>query len=577
MTASQLCATTRRLWTALAAVSGLMAVGLASFGGSLTAQPAPDGKTIEARNGLVVTVSSPASDAGLSILQQGGNAVDAAVATAFALAVTHPTAGNIGGGGFMLVHPPAGQGKPAFFDYREMAPAAATADMYANGFSSYDHKAVGVPGTVRGLELAHQRFGKLPWKDVVAPAIKLADGFVVDARFAGALNNVVRSSPNHAELRRVYGKNGGTEQWQAGDTLKLPDLAKTLRLIADQGPNAFYTGPIADLIVAEMKAGGGIISKADLAAYRAKEREPVHGTYRGYDIYGAPPPSSGGIAMVEMLNVLENYDLKKQGRYSPQTLHVMTEAMRRAYLDRARFLGDSDFTSVPSHLTTKEYAKTLANGIDLAHATASASLAPDLKVIDTESEETTHFSVIDKDGMAVSNTYTLEGGYGSKVVVRGAGFLLNNEMGDFNRRPGVTNTRGSIGTPANQIVPGKRMLSSMTPTIVVKDGKLRLVTGSPGGRTIINTVLNVVVNVVDFDMDARHAVDSPRMDHEWFPDQLRVERGMPAESLAKLREMGHKVSEAGGQGDAHSILIDPKNGAYQGAADKRSNGKAAGY
>ncbi len=566
---------------ALAATAGLLA-GLILLT-SLTAPPAAQAdasdKAVEARNGMVVSVSPPASEAGRAILQQGGNAVDAAIATAFALAVTWPQAGNIGGGGFMLVHPPAGKGTPTVFEYRETAPAAATADMFAKGMDRYSVKVAGVPGTVRGMELAHKRFGKLPWPALVAPAIKLAEeGFPLDAGLASSLNVLVAGSARHPELRRVFGKKGGEEDWQAGDRLTQPDLAKTLRLIADQGAAAFYTGPVADLIEAEMKAGGGLVTKADLAAYKAKERQPIHGTYRGYDVYGPPPPSSGGVCLVEMLNILENFDLKKHGRFTAPTLHLMTEAMRRAYLDRARYLGDPDFTAIPARLTTKEYARQLAAGINPDRATPSADLAKDIKLTDGESDETTHFSVIDKDGLAVANTYTLENSYGCRVVVRGAGFLLNNEMTDFNLRPGVTTRQGAIGTPANQIAPGKRMLSSQTPTIVAKDGKPVLITGSPGSRTIINTVLCVVLNVVDFDMDVRAAVDAQRMHHQWFPDELRLERaGNNPEVVAKLRAMGHKVYVDGRQGDAHTIRVGPRTGHYLGAADHRIHGQASGY
>jgi gamma-glutamyltranspeptidase/glutathione hydrolase len=528
-------------------------------------------------NGAVVSVCPEASAAGLSVLKAGGNAVDAAVATAFALDVTYPAAGNIGGGGFMLVHPSHGNGVTAF-DYRETAPAAATVDMYAAGAERYSHKIVGVPGTVRGLELAHKRFGKLAWKDLVAPAIKLADdGFTLDAGMAGSLNSVVAGSAQFPELRHVFGKRGGEESWKPGERLVQPDLAKTLRAIAEHGADTFYTGSIADLIAAEMKAGGGLITKADLAGYKAKEREPIHGTYRGYDVYAPPPPSSGGVCLVEMLNVLEQFDLKARGRDKPETLHLMAETMRRAYCDRARYLGDPDFTTIPTHLTTKEYSKQLAASIDLNHATKSEALAPDLKLAGAESDNTTHFSVIDKDGMAVANTYTLEHSYGSRVVVRGAGFLLNNEMMDFNHRPGVTNRRGAIGTPPNQVAPNKRMLSSMTPTILAKDGKPFLITGSPGSRTIINTVLCIVVNVVDYGMIARDAVDAPRLHHQWFPDEIRLEQLRGSTDVAdRLRSMGHRVA-GGRQGDAHTILVDPKTGRFIGAEDRRIRGGLAGY
>jgi gamma-glutamyltranspeptidase/glutathione hydrolase len=540
-----------------------------------TAQ-APDRHTAEGKNGMVVAVCPIAADVGLGVLKAGGTAVDAAVAVAFAEAVTWPEAGNIGGGGFMLVWPGGGK-DPTVFDYRETAPAAATKDLFADGKTDWtSHKAAGVPGTVRGLALAHQRFGQRPWKELVLPAAKLAeDGFTVDGPLARRLNGVLADKKTrNAEFRRVYGKAGG--EWAAGDTLKLPDLGRTLRMIGEQGPDWFYTGENAARVEAEMKAGGGLITAADLAAYRAKERKPVRGTYRGFDVYAPPPPSSGGIALVESLNILETLDLKKHPRQSPETIHLLAEAMRRAFCDRARHVGDADFVTVPDHLTSKDYARKLAAGIDPARATKSESLAPELTVRES-ADSTTHFSVIDKDGMAVANTYTLENSFGNRVVVRGAGFLLNNEMTDFNPRPGVTTRTGMIGTEPNQIAPGKRMLSSMTPTIVAKDGKPYLVTGSPGGRTIINTVLCVVVNTLDYDMPARAAVDEPRLHHQWFPDRLSLEKWTDKDAVwQKLKGMGHAV---GGhrQGDAHTIRIDPKTGVYQGAADKRLNGKAAGW
>jgi gamma-glutamyltranspeptidase/glutathione hydrolase len=536
---------------------------------------AADAKAIEAKNGLVVSVSEPASDVGVAILKQGGNAVDAAVATAFALAVTHPAAGNIGGGGFMVIHP--AKGEPIVIEYRETAPAAATKDMFAKTTERLGHKVVGVPGTVRGMALAHQRFGKLPWKDVVMPAVQLAEeGFAIDASLAMSLNGVVAGSSEFPELRRVLGKKDGSADWIAGNRLVQKDLGKTLRLIAEQGPDAFYKGPIADLLVAEMQKGGGLVTKADLEAYKANARTPIHGSFRGHDIYAPPPPSSGGICLIQMLNILENFELKKQGRYSPATLHLMVEAMRRTYYDRARWLGDSAFTKIPPHLTTKEYARELAQGINREKATKSEDLARDIPLA-KEGDSTTHFSVIDKDGMAVSNTYTLEHSYGSRVVVRGAGFLLNNEMVDFNWRPGVTDRHGGIGTEPNQIAPGKRMLSSQTPTIVAKNGKVLLVTGSPGGRTIINTSLCVVLNVLEFDMDIRAAVDAPRLHHQWFPDEVKFEGTGPyRDAVEKLRSMGHVVY-GGRQGDAHSIYVDPKTGLYHGAEDKRISGKASGY
>jgi gamma-glutamyltranspeptidase/glutathione hydrolase len=524
--------------------------------------------------GMVVAVSPPGADVGRVILMRGGNAVDAAVATALAMAVTYPSAGNLGGGGFMVVHPAPGKGDPVVIEYRERAPLAATRTMFTKSDSIYSHKAAGVPGTVSGMWLAHQKFGRLLWREVVAPAVRLAEeGFRVDAQLAGSLNWVTSSHMPTPEMKRVMGK---ADDWKPGDLLVQKDLAATLRRIMEKGPEGFYKGQTAELIVKEMKAGGGLITKEDLAAYTAKLRKPIHGTYRGYDVYAPPPPSSGGTCLVQMLNVLENFDLRKQGRYSAETLHLMGETMRRAYCDRARYLGDGDFVKIPAHLTTKEYAKKLAASIDPAKATRSEALAPDVPMA-REGDSTTHFSVIDPDGMAVANTYTLERSYGSRIVVRGAGFLLNNEMMDFNWYPGQTTRDGQIGTEANLVAPGKRMLSSQTPTVVAKDGKVFLVTGSPGSRTIINTSLCVVVNAIDFGMPARQAVDAPRLHHQWFPDQLRFEgTAEHADAVERLRKMGHGVTGTQ-QGDAHTIIVDPRTGRYHGAADRRINGKAAGF
>jgi gamma-glutamyltranspeptidase/glutathione hydrolase len=567
------------------------------------AKQSPDGKSsqsdptarplVEGKQGMVVSVSPQASDAGLQILQQGGNAVDAAIATAFALAVTFPDAGNIGGGGFMLICPspkhPQKFAGALCIDYRETAPAAATKEMFANDSRQTGHKVVGVPGTVRGLELAHSH-GKLPWKNLLQPAIRLAEeGFAADAVLAADLNRLLKDKDASQEFRRVFGmpngiganenKPGEAATWSAGDRLIQPDLARTLKRIADEGPDAFYRGEVANQLVAEMKAGEGLITRDDLSGYKAQARVAVHGTYRGYDIYGSPPPSSGGTCLVEMLNILEHFNLRQYDRFSAQTLHLMTEAMRRAYCDRARYIGDPDFVKIPDHLTSKEYASKLAKEIDPNRATKSEALAPEIDLA-AEGPSTTHFSVVDGDGMAVSNTYTLQNSYGSRVVVRGAGFLLNNEMTDFNPRPGHTDRTGKIGTLPNVIVPGKRMLSSQSPTIVTRDGKLVLITGSPGGRTIPNTVLNVLVNVLEYDMDLRLAVDAPRTHHQWFPDRLSFEgvnQDRYAETVQQLVKMGHTLDKRGSkQGDAHSILI--LDGTYYGAADyRRTIGKAAGY
>jgi gamma-glutamyltranspeptidase/glutathione hydrolase len=545
--------------------------------GGLTLWAVPAAETQQPeRHGVVVAVSPPGADVGRDILLKGGNAVDAAVATAFAMAVTYPSAGNIGGGGFMLVYPPGGKGGPVLFDYREKAPQAASRTMYTKHDSWYSARAVGVPGTVRGLALAHARFGKLPWKDLVMPAIKLAeDGFVIDSALAGSLNWIVGSSPEFPELRRVLGKDGEAN-WEAGDRLVQKDLARTLRLIAEKGPDGFYKGAVAELLAAEMKNGGGLITAADLAAYEAKARTPIHGTYRGYDVYGPPPPSSGGTCLVEMLNILENFDLHQHGRFAPETLHLMIETMRRTYCDRARYLGDADFIKVPDFLTSKDYARKLARSINLHKATRSEELAKDIP-LKGEGDSTTHFSIIDGDGMAVANTYTLERSYGSRIVVKGAGFLLNNEMMDFNWFPGETTRAGGIGTEPNQVAPGKRMLSSQTPTIVTKNGQVVLITGSPGSRTIINTVLCVILNTIDYGMDIQAAVDAPRLHHPWFPDTACFEgAGEYRDAVRRLESMGHAVRGTR-QGDAHSIALDPKTGKYVGAADHRINGKVSGF
>jgi gamma-glutamyltranspeptidase/glutathione hydrolase len=532
--------------------------------------------TSSGKTGVVVSVSPPATRVGEAVLARGGNAVDAAVAVGFALAVTWPEAGNIGGGGFMLVRPAGAKSAPVVFDYRETAPAAATKDLFVKNKRT-PHLIVGVPGSVAGMFLAHKKHGKLPWKDLVTPAVALAEeGFAIDGALADSINRALRRGKALPELLRVYGKDEGRSRWQAGDQLVQKDLSRTLQRIADEGPDGFYKGRTAELLVEEMKAGGGLITQADLAGYEAKVREPIHGTYRGYDVYGPPPPSSGGICLVEMLNVLENFDLKKHGRYSPATLHLLAETMRRVFHDRARYLGDNDFVKIPAHLTSKEYARKLADTIDPKKATPRADLAADMPLAE-EKKHTTHYSIIDGDGMAVSTTTTLENSFGSKVVVRGAGFLLNNEMTDFNLTPGVTTRAGAIGTEPNQIAPGKRMLSSMTPLIVVKDGKPVLITGSPGGRTIINTVLWVTLGVLEFGEPLREAVYAPRIHQQWFPDRIEVEAPLakkyPA-TIAALEKLGHKIRTEREQGDAHSIWLEPKSGTYQGVVDpRRQSGK----
>ena len=538
--------------------------------------------------GMVVSVSPPATRAGVEILRRGGNAVDAAIAVEFALAVAWPEAGNIGGGGFMMVHP--GPGRPdqpvVCIDYREVAPRRATERMFGPDDGRHTHKIVGVPGTVHGMLTAHRRYGSLKWKHLLDPAIGLArDGVPVDAALARSINRVlairsVRQGTHHQELVRVYSKPGGGP-WQAGDRLLQPDLAATLRRIAKDKDEGFYDGKTARLIAREMKRGDGLITRDDLDHYRARVRNAIHGTFRGHDVYGAPPPSSGGTCVVQMLNVLEQLDLNTHPRYSARNLHLLAETMKRAFCDRARHLGDEDFVDIPVHLVAKSYARTLAQGINPRKATRSEVLAPEIKISD-ESPQTTHFSVVDANGMAVSNTTTLEGSWGARIVVRGAGFVLNNEMGDFNWFPDHTDRRGRIGTLANRIRPGKRMLSSQSPTIVARDGRPLLVTGSPGGRTIINTSLQMVLGVVEFGEDLPSAMRAPRIHHQWLPDRLIVEtfdRRISDEVIKQLEAMGHTVSKRSKttyQGDAHSIVIDQKTGRMHGVADFRRNGMAAG-
>lgn len=532
-------------------------------------------KAVEAKNGMVVCVCPIASQVGVDVLKAGGNAVDAAVAVAFTEAVTWPEAGNIGGGGFMMIRPADGT-EPVCIDYREMAPALASRDMFTDGKTdSLSPKAAGVPGTVRGLAMAHAKFGKLKWKDLVHPSVKLAcEGFVVDAPLAGRLNNVLfDGKTTNPEFKKTYGR--GSLKWNAGDRLVLPELGETLKGIAEQGPDYFYTGPTASLVEKEMQKLGGLIRRPDLAGYAAVERKVLRTTYHGCEILGAPPVSSGGTTLILALNMLESFDVARHRRQSPETIHLLAEVQKRAFADRARYLGDPAFTKIPDHLYDKAYAKKLAGSIDPAKATKSETLAPEITI--KEGASTTHFSVIDKDGLAVSNTYTLENSFGNRIVVPGAGFILNNEMTDFNPIPGVTTRSGRIGTEPNLAAPGKRMLSSMCPIIVVKDGKPLLVTGSPGGRTIINTVLCVTVNVLDYGMEVQAAVDEPRQHHQWFPDRLMIEQLKNRPGLkSQLNALGHDVGSHR-QGDAHTIWIDPKTGRYFGAADSRLNGKATGY
>ncbi|MBL0169767.1 MAG: gamma-glutamyltransferase [Gemmatimonadaceae bacterium] len=557
-----------------------------AFGNSGSGQTAgaPSGqagqvlRSTDAPNGMVVSASAIASEAGAQVLANGGNAVDAAVATGFALAVTYPTAGNIGGGGFMVIRMP--DGKSTTIDFREKAPLAATPEMFTDSSGAYSatkhhrsHLAVGVPGTVAGFALAHKKYGAASWKQLVDPAAKLAgDGFLVPTGLAASLSGAVTRLKEYPATVAAYSKNGTA--YAAGERMKLPDLAKTLSRIRDRGRDGFYKGETARLIAEEMKRGGGIITEKDLAGYEAKERAAVKGSFKGYEVISMPPPSSGGIAMIEMLNILEGYDLKAAGHNSPRYIHLLTESMRRAFLDRARYVGDPDFVKVPvEKLTSKDYANELRKTIQMDKASSSqpAQIADGY-----ESLETTHFSVVDKSGMAVSVTYTLEAGYGLGAVVAGAGFLLNNEMGDFNGKPGLTDSTGLVGTAPNIARPSKRMLSSMTPAILAKDGQVVAVIGSPGGRTIINTVLQVALNIMAFDMPIQAAVNAARIHHQWLPNRLTIERdGVPASTVSALEKMGHKVQFGGQQGTAHSIMIDPRTGHRVGAPDPRDRDAGA--
>jgi len=533
------------------------------------------------RSGMVVSSHYLASRAGSEVLARGGNAVDAAVATAFALAVTLPSAGNIGGGGFMIYH--GADGKVTSFDFREKAPLAATETMYlgedgrVRDNSNHDGLlAVGVPGTVAGMWLAHRELGRLPWADVVEPAVRLAaDGFPSTWAMQGWLRGLEgNADPLFAATRAAFLEHG-TEPYEPGDTFRQPDLAKTLRRIQREGREGFYGGETARLVADFMRKNGGLITEEDLARYEAVERTPIHGTYRGYDVYAMPPPSSGGVALTEMLNILEGFDLADIGLNSALYLHLLTEAMRRAYADRALYLGDPDFNPhMPiDRLTSKGHADELRATIDLFRASESDSAAFSGPYV-AESEETTHYSVVDAEGNAVSVTYTLEQGYGTGIVVPGAGFLLNNEMGDFNAIPGRTDSRGTIGTPPNLVAPQKRMLSSMTPTIVARDGRPVLVVGSPGGRTIINTVLQVVLNVIDHGMTGSRlgeAVEAPRIHHQWLPDVTSFEGwGFSPDTRRLYEMMGHRSGGRGYQGSVMAIYIDRDEGIVWGASDSRA-------
>lgn len=536
---------------------------------------------VVAHHGMVVSQQALATRVGVQILREGGNAVDAAVAVGFALAVVLPNAGNLGGGGFMMVHE-ARSGRSFALDFRETAPAGASRDMYLDdrgqvvpGRSLHTPLAVGVPGTVAGLTHALRRWGTLPLAQVVAPAIRLAEeGIIVSPSLANALQRTRKPMARWPATRAIFWRDG--QPLQAGDRLIQHDLAHSLRTLAAQGPAAFYQGSIAARITAQMARHGGLITAQDLARYRAIERPPIVGTYRGYRVVTMPPPSSGGVHLVQMLNMLEDQPLAQWGAGSARVVHRMVESMKLAYADRSRYLGDPDFVAVPvAGLTSKAYARHLAATIDPDRARPSSDILPGHPQ-PYESDQTTHYSVVDGAGNAVAVTYTLNTNFGSGMVVAGTGILLNNEMDDFSAKPGVANVYGLVGGEANAIQPGKRPLSSMTPTLVLKDGRPWLVTGSPGGSHIITTVLETLVDTIDFAMNPAEAAAAPRFHHQWWPDVLRVEKGFSPDTLAPLRAQGYRIRVGPTMGSTQTIQIH--DGTLYGATDPRTpDGLAAGF
>jgi gamma-glutamyltranspeptidase / glutathione hydrolase len=579
-------------------ISLLMAVTAVCGTGAALGSTEP----VHAAHGIVVSAHELASRTGVEMMQAGGNAVDAAVATGFALAVVHSAAGNLGGGGFMLIR--MADGTAHFLDYREMAPAAAKPDMYLDaqgnvieGASEIGYKSIGVPGSVAGMVYAEQKYGKLTLKQVMSPAIRLArDGYALswgearDFQFDSHLGQF-------PESRRVFQRDGN--YYQPGEIFRQPDLARTLERIAAK-PDDFYHGALARELAAAMQKGGGLITADDLAHYAVKEREPVRGTYRGYEIISAPPPSSGGTVLIESLNIVEGYDLAKMGDRSAQSIHYTTEAFRRAFFDRAEFMGDPDFSKIPvSQLIDKKYAAAWRDSIETDRASPSKELKRPAIFSELEqyaanhpqpsanheAPHTTHFSVVDAEGNAVAVTTTINDWFGSRVTAEGLGGWMNDEMDDFSAKPGVPNSDGLIQGAANAIGPGKRPLSSMTPTIVVRDGKAFLVLGSPGSSKIITTVANVLIGVVDYGMNIQEAVNAPRFHNQWLPDVLNVERWFSPDTVQALQKMGYKVQVGLGSGenvspywsDAECIAIDSKTGERLGASDGRNNGKAVGY
>ncbi|MEO8436277.1 MAG: gamma-glutamyltransferase [Pyrinomonadaceae bacterium] len=543
---------------------------------------------VRARHGIVASTNQVASQVGVDVLKRGGNAVDAAIAVAFALAVTHPAAGNLGGGGFMMIR--LKNGKATAIDYREMAPAAATRNIYLDnngnliegeGGSLVGYRAAGVPGTVRGMELALKKYGsgKLTWAQLVEPARRLAaNGFVVNYALARSLRGNNDYLSQYPETKRIYLNEGRFHE--EGSLFRQPDLAATFTRLQRSGPNEFYLGQTARLIVDDIKRHDGLITPADMRGYVAREREPLRGTYRGYEVISMPPPSSGGAVLIEMLNILEGYDLKKMDSAASERYHLMTEAMRRAFADRAEYMGDSDFVRVPvAGLVDKSYAANLRKSINPERASTSEEVRAG-RPLGYESEETTHFTVVDAEGNAVANTYTLNNSYGSAAVAKGTGILLNDEMDDFAAKPGTPNMYGLIQGERNAVAPHKRPLSAMTPTIVLRqDGSLWFTVGSPGGPTIINTALCVITNVIDYGMNIQQALDAPRIHHQWLPDELVFEPyGLSGDTQRALLARGHKLARPRYLGDAEGIMIEEKTGMRLGATDpRRSDGPAVGY
>ena len=543
---------------------------------------------VRARHGIVASTNEVASRVGVEIMKRGGNAVDAAIAVAFALVVTHPAAGNLGGGGFMMIR--LKDGRSTAIDYREMAPAAAHRDVYLDkngkliegeGGSLVGYRAAGVPGTVRGMELALKKYGsgKLTWQQLIEPARRLAaNGFVVTHELERSLRSSKDHLSKYPETKRIYLKGGNF--YDEGEMFRQPELAATFARLQRFGPDEFYRGQTARMIVADMKRNNGLMTLDDLRGYVAKERTPLRGDYRGYEIISMPPPSSGGAVLIEMLNILEGYDLHKFEASSSDRYHLMAEAMRRAFADRAEYMGDADFVKVPiAGLIDKSYATTLRSTIKTDRASSSAEVRAG-RPAGYESDDTTHFTVVDADGNVVANTYTLNDSYGSSATVKGAGIILNNEMDDFAAKPGTPNMYGLIQGERNAVAPRKRPLSAMTPTIVLrKDGSLWFTVGSPGGPTIINTVLCVITNVIDYDMNIQQAIDAPRIHHQWLPDELVGEPyGLSGDTQRALTARGHTLAKQRYLGDAEGIMIESKTGIRLGATDpRRSDGLAVGY